>query len=244
MVQRKDSLSYVEFMRGKYDLQNVGYLMKLLSNMTEDERKNIRDNTFDQLWTMLWSSTHSRSFMKEYVTSSEKFNKLRKGYLIRSADHDGVYQVHLDMILSSTDPQIDETEWGFPKGRRSFSDEDDRRCALREFREETGICLRNVRFIRDFKPFEEVFSGSNKVRYRHVYYVAKYAAMPPLHSSSDNLSEQQQDLFDPNNKHQAREIKAARWFSYKDAQDRIRETNVERKELLKRVNTSILKSFH
>jgi hypothetical protein len=30
MVQKKDSLSYVEFMRGKYELDNKQYLLKFL----------------------------------------------------------------------------------------------------------------------------------------------------------------------------------------------------------------------
>jgi NADH pyrophosphatase NudC (nudix superfamily) len=50
-------------------------------------------------------------------------------------------------------------------------------------------------------------------------------------------------LFDPNNKHQAREIKDVRWFSYKDAQAKIRPSNIERKEVLTRLNRLLLKEF-
>jgi 8-oxo-dGTP pyrophosphatase MutT (NUDIX family) len=239
MVQRKDSLSYVEFMRGKYDLQNISYIIKLFNNMIEEERTKIINDDFDTLWSSLWSSSNGKNFMKEYIASKEKFEKLKAGYLIRSissTDSNEVLLVNLDYIIASSHTYLTETEWGFPKGRRSFSDEDDKRCALREFREETGINLKNIRFIKDIKPFEEIFSGSNKVRYKHVYYIAKY---------SQGLNNNDSDVFlNPNNKHQVREIKDVKWFSYKDAQDKIRETNVERKELLKRVNSMILKSIN
>ncbi len=231
MVQRKDSLSFVEFMRGKYDLQNICYLLQLFSNMTEDERHRLETMDFDMLWSALWSSTGSKNFIKEYNISKERFNKLRNGYYIKTATSDLVF-IDISYLIENTEPLIDETEWGFPKGRRNFS-EDDRRCALREFKEETGISNNNIRFIREVKPLEEVFSGSNKVRYKHVYYIAKY--------HSYNCKDDNEEFYDPNNKHQAREIKSVRWFNYKEAQNKIREYNVERKELLKRVNSIVMK---
>lgn len=237
MVQRKDSLSYVEFMRGRYDLQNITYVSRLLSNMIEEERAKIRKLDFDTLWNSLWSSSTGKNFVREYTNSKGKFMKLKEGYLVRCAktvDVNEVTLVSMDILLNTTSPALTETEWGFPKGRRSFSDEDDKRCAMREFREETGINLRNIKHNKDIKPYEEVFTGSNKVRYKHVYYICKYS----------QISYETGELFNPNNKHQAREIKSVRWFTYQDAQDRISTRNIERKELLKRVNTVILKTLH
>lgn len=37
MVQRKDSVAYVEFIRGKYDLSNKTYIEKMFRNMTLEE---------------------------------------------------------------------------------------------------------------------------------------------------------------------------------------------------------------
>lgn len=233
MVQRKDSLAYVEFMRGKYDLQNITYLRtQMFSNMTEEEREKLRENDFETLWGMVWTSHNGKNFMKEYSISKVKFDKLKQGYQVKSEK--GIININLNYLLNNTQSELTETEWGFPKGRRSFSDEDDRHCAIREFREETGIQLRNIRIVRELKPFEEVFSGSNKVRYKHVYYIAKYY----------NISNNKTELFDPNNKHQAREIRDVRWFKFKDALDKIRTKNVERRELLTRINRLILKNIH
>ena len=35
MVQRRDTLGFVEFMRGKYNLENINYIFELFKIMTE-----------------------------------------------------------------------------------------------------------------------------------------------------------------------------------------------------------------
>lgn len=228
MVQRKDSLAYVEFVRGKYDLKNITYLLNLFSNMTSDEHAKILNYTFDEMWRDLWSP-NGRQFMKEYHTAKTNFDSLRRGYLIRGATG-AVSRVDAAYFVNHVSEKLLETEWGFPKGRRNFF-EDDKRCALREFREETGINLAQIRILRDLKPVEEIFSGTNRLRYKHVYYIAKFVS----------TTQEPEVLFDPTNRHQAREIRDVRWFPYKEAQDKIKPCNVERKELLKRINNIIVR---
>jgi NADH pyrophosphatase NudC (nudix superfamily) len=43
--------------------------------------------------------------------------------------------------------------------------------------------------------------------------------------------------------YQSKEVKDVQWFSYQEAQQRIRGLNVERKELFKRLNHIVIKSF-
>ena len=47
MVQRKDSLTFVEFMRGKYDIENEDRLINLLKNMSNYEKDKILKYDFD-----------------------------------------------------------------------------------------------------------------------------------------------------------------------------------------------------
>jgi hypothetical protein len=89
------------------------------------------------------------------------------------------------------------------------------------------------------KPFEEIFTGSNSVRYKHVYYVAKY--IPSVYDP--NWNENLTTLYDPKNKCQAKEVKDVRWFTDEDAQSKINASNVERKELLKRVHMTLSKHY-
>jgi 8-oxo-dGTP pyrophosphatase MutT (NUDIX family)/uncharacterized protein YfkK (UPF0435 family) len=239
MVQRKDSLSYVEFIRGKYEVQNRTYLMKLFSYMTPEERDKIRHSDFETLWKDMWckhtDQENNKNFSKEFAEATTKFNMLKNGIYIRPSENEETIFMNMYYILDNTTAEYQETEWGFPKGRRNIN-EDDIACAVREFREETGIHPRSIRLCADIKPCEEVFSGTNKIRYKHVYYIAKYMSQTYVHINSPLA------LFDPQNKQQCKEIKDVQWFSYSEAQERIRVQNVERKELLKRINSVILKS--
>ena len=223
MVQRKDSLSYVEFMRGKFDLENKTYLMKLFSFMTTDERTNICSNIFEDLWRDMWckNEDNGKHFNKEYTDAIEKFTKLKRGYYVKSQDEQLTF-VNLEYLVNNTSPLFSDTEWGFPKGRRNVN-ENDINCALREFREETGMNPGTLRLYYEMKPLEEVFSGTNKKRYKHVYYVAQ--------------ENQESELGSP----MCREIKDVKWFTYEEAQNNIRNINIERKELLKRLHQMICK---
>jgi 8-oxo-dGTP pyrophosphatase MutT (NUDIX family) len=212
----------------------------MLTNMTEEERQKLASMDFDTLWTELWCVPTGKNFARELMDSKSKLEKLKNGYFLKTADKSGkIIEVTLQSILDNTTSTLTETEWGFPKGRRNFSDEDDRRCAMREFREETGIHLKHVRFLKNFKPFEEMFIGTNNVRYKHVYYVTKYNSWSGLNGTEIKGTEE--PLFNPNNKNQTKEIRDVCWFNYNDAQSKIRDKNVERKELLKRINSVIVK---
>jgi 8-oxo-dGTP pyrophosphatase MutT (NUDIX family) len=228
LVQRKDSLAFTEMVRGKYNLQNRGYVLKLLANMTSDERRRVVECSFDELWHGFWQSDHTRTYMKEYHQSRTRLETLRAGYYLRSAaDPAQLLFVDLASAVASVQPRYEETEWGLPKGRRNIN-ESDLRCACREFREETGIDVADVHVMSHVKPFEEIFTGSNRVRYRHVYYVAhlkqrgsaaEYAHELPLRDAA-----------------QSREIRSVAWFDVHGVLRRVREENVERREMFKRVH--------
>jgi len=53
MVQRRDTLGFVEFMRGKYNLENEKYIYELFKIMTENERLNILSYEFDILMNII-----------------------------------------------------------------------------------------------------------------------------------------------------------------------------------------------
>ena len=56
LVQRKDSIAYIEFIRGKYSITNTTKLFNILENITKTELSNILNYDFDYLWNTLWSS--------------------------------------------------------------------------------------------------------------------------------------------------------------------------------------------
>lgn len=230
MVQRKDSLSYVEYIRGKYNCENKNYIIKLFANMTETERQRIQANDFDALWKELWQISDCNSFVREYNDSKSKFNMLKNGYQIVNQDDRSTTFFDLHYVFANSSSELAHTEWGFPKGRRNIN-EPDFDCAFREFSEETGIPSDQVHVIQNVKPFEEVFSGSNHIRYKHVYYLAICNTLHPV------------SRVNPRNKLQCKEVRDMKWLWYDDAQALIREHNVERKELFHRVNNVIAKNI-
>ena len=48
MIRRKDTLGHVDFMRGKYTLQNKEYILNMLNQMTTDEKMRLKTNTFNE----------------------------------------------------------------------------------------------------------------------------------------------------------------------------------------------------
>ena len=150
MIRRKDSMSFSEFMRGKYDVNDIPYVSTLIQNMTLKEQAAIACESFETLWRQLWGDDRTTS---DYVQSREKFNSL---------DRVGLMRNNLSMYI--------EPEWGFPKGRR-MRGETDLACAIREFDEETNIPRESFVVLKNIM-LSETFVGLNLVQYKHVYFVA------------------------------------------------------------------------
>ncbi len=151
MVRRKDSMSYMEFIRGKYDTRDKDYVKRQLQNMTINEQKLIATEPFENLWTKLWGNGRDID-TDEYILARDKFNAIdRKN------------------IISTVRSQFTEPEWGFPKGRR-MKGETDIECAIRECFEETNI-PRAAFTVREDLTFTESFTGTNNINYKHVYFV-------------------------------------------------------------------------
>lgn len=239
MVQRKDSLSFVEFIRGKYNVQNRGYIMRLLSNMTLFERSLLHAASFDALWHGFWQSEHSSGFVKEYEQSKARFSMLRAGYYLRPANaHQAdVVFFSLETALTSTAAAATHTEpeYGFPKGRRNIN-ESDLSCACREFSEEAGLDVADIELVHPSggRPYEEVFMGSNHTRYRHVYYVAR---LRPDSCAWADAGNEARAVVDPV---QSREVRAVAWFDAENVVSHLRPENVERRTLFLQVHQAVL----
>jgi 8-oxo-dGTP pyrophosphatase MutT (NUDIX family) len=149
MVRRKDSMSYMEFVRGKYDTRDTDYIKKMLSNVTVQEQKYILEEPFETLWKRLWGNSRDTDSF-EYNVARDKFNSLD----LRS------------LVIPS---KFVEPEWGFPKGRRSRG-ETDLQCAVREFWEETNIPSEAYTVLET--TFTENFVATNNIHYKHKYFVA------------------------------------------------------------------------
>ena len=225
MVQRKDTLGFVEFMRGKYNIENIDYIEKLISIMTYDERQKIIENDFDDLWNELWMDKTKKQYFNEYENSKKKFYSLKMGFIHKETIVD-IHEINKRTNLLYYSP-----EWGFPKGRRNLH-ETDIECANREFKEETGMKDGEYSIISD-KYYCETFFGTNNIRYKHIYYLA-----------SLNNDVELDLKVDESNVDQVTEISNISWFEYKSGLNIIRPYNLEKKEILSIVNKVIGKTYN
>jgi len=222
LIQRKDTLGFVEFMRGKYNLENVDYIKNLLSIMTKTERQNILNFDFDDLWNKLWMNKPNNQYFNEYENSKMKFYKLKIGYRFEDKF------INFEELNNVVECIYLTPEWGFPKGRRNLY-ESDLNCAKREFQEETGINEIDYNLL-NAPCVSELFYGTNNIRYKHIYYLA--------HTDKDLKVS-----LDKNNKDQITEISNIAWYNYNDAMNIIRPYNIEKKNALKKINEYLLNSL-
>jgi 8-oxo-dGTP pyrophosphatase MutT (NUDIX family) len=212
MIRRKDSLGYIELLRGKYQLSERGYVQTLIEQTSLAERERLLSLDFTTLWEGLWNGPVSKPYRHEFEPAKMKFEALRTQFLYES--------------IQTAKTRWTEPEWGFPKGRRGPG-ESELKCALREFWEETGVTEEQIFICRNIMPIEESFFGSNRVHYRHKYYIAFTFDDIPL-SISSNIME--------------KEIGAIQWFSSDNALEHIRPYNIEKKELVYHVQ-SLLRNY-
>ena len=219
MVQRKDTLAYVEIIRGKYDIDDMELLKTLFNEMTMNEKSNMlnNDNKFEKLWNNIWNYPNFKSYKNDYIIAKKKFNILKNGYINSSN-----YYVSLEIFINNSNSLWNEPEWGFPKGRRNVG-ESNIFCAMREFNEETNYTNMDFDMLYNVEPFIESFKGSNNIYYKHIYYLCKF----------NNLKE---PFIQYDNKYQINEISNISWFTLKNVIKKIRNYNKEKICIIKKID--------
>ena len=216
MICRKDSLGYVDFIRGKYPVYNTKYIQNIIDEMTNEEKHKIMTLSFDELWNDLWGGFNGNNYRNEERKSKEKFNILKNGIIDNKKDF-----IKLDDFISNSKTNWDCPEWGFPKGRRNYL-ETDLTCALREFEEETGYKKSNINVLKNILAYEECFTGSNLKSYKHKYYLGYI----------------DQNKYD-NTKYQKSEVSDMKWLSLEECLKHIRPYNYKRIEIINNINKII-----
>ena len=213
LIQRRDSLGFIELMRGKYKANDIDYIRLHLNNITQDERDKYLAGPFEDLWNSMWGLDHSHLYKNEYEIVQAKWLQIHNGVV----DANGKTWKTED-IMKTLEPAPTTPEWGFPKGRRD-AQESDYVCAMREMFEETGVKEKDVIPIQNLEPLVESFFGSNHVHYCHKYFVVW---VPP----------EVKVEFDDTNDHMRKEIGDLRWFSLNEALAHLRPENIEKREVL------------
>ena len=216
MVRRKNSFGYIDFIRGKYSLQNLHQVQNMINEMSLEEKNNLLNYSFVDLWYQMWGNNNIKYKIEEN-TSIKKFEELKKGVYFNSE------WVTLKMLINSSSTQWEETEWEFPKGKKNFQ-EHEINCALREFEEETGNTIKNLYIIENLAPFEEIFMGTNNKTYKNKYFVGYM---------KDNIN-----LLD---NYQKNEISKIEWKTLEECLQNIRFYHFEKKQLILNIDFMLKK---
>jgi ADP-ribose pyrophosphatase YjhB (NUDIX family) len=217
MIQRKDTMGYIDFIRGKYPDNDDDIKYKLLKTyvreMTTNEKSRLITKSFDELWKDLWVNHDSKCFKNEYDRAKYKFSNL-----------------NVSQLVGSLDSEFTFAEFGFPKGRKNMK-ESNIECAKREFTEETCYKQNSYDIIQNYPPIEENFIGTNGIAYKHIYYLAKMKndISPPK--------------IDPTNLVQTGEVQNIGWFTYEECKHLIRPYDTAKKDALQHVYDDLLSMF-
>ncbi len=217
LIQRRDSIGFIEILRGKYKLSDTEYIVQQLGGTTLAEREKLLHESFHTLWENVWGPPQEggHAYRHEKEQARQKLEALR------------VASPSLQELIALAGPAWATPEWGFPKGRRDMN-ESEFGCAMREMWEETNIQEKDIAVVRGIEPLEEVFTGSNHVTYLHKYYIG-YAT----HDGNGGVDIEAAAAM---NEHIQREIGAIRWCSLEEGLSLIRPENREKRQVLLRTH--------
>lgn len=222
MIRRKDTLGYIDYMRGKYSIYDKQYIINMIRQMTVAEKRKLQNMEFDELWKDVWGDEKlSNQYKTEEIISKEKFHQLKTGIHSKQGE---MYNLNMLIEESNTYGIWIEPEWGFPKGRRNYM-EKDYECALREFTEETGYSASYLKNVHNILPFEEIFTGSNYKSYKHKYYLMY---MPYEYSTLVTEYEKS-------------EVSQIEWKNCAQCIESMRPYNLEKMNLISNIQSCLLK---
>jgi 8-oxo-dGTP pyrophosphatase MutT (NUDIX family) len=217
LVQRKFSIGFIEFIRGKYNINDPSEIIKLFEQMTSSEILLIQQQSYDDLWNMIWSeqSYQSSNGKKEYSKCKHKFNYFKS---LPAGQN-------LDYYIHNHNPIWNSHEWGFPKGKRNIG-ENDLQCAIRELHEESNYTDDDY-ILLDIPPLKECITGTNGINYMYVYYVGLLNCNKPAY-------------IDEYNNFQNTEIGSIAWLTFYDSFEIIRTHHFSKKNILAKIFFELL----
>lgn len=167
MVSRRNTFTYIEFLRGLYDILDIEYIQNMFNKMNTEEKNNILTKNFKVLWENIWlTNVNNRKNKTEFYKGIIKFNILKNGFY----KDNQLYNLNYYVENSVTDYK--DPEWYFPKGKKD-KNETEIEASLREFIEETNIQKEKIHIDPEVK-LEEVHIGSNNKKYKTILYLSEY----------------------------------------------------------------------
>jgi 8-oxo-dGTP pyrophosphatase MutT (NUDIX family) len=200
LVKKRYTYSFAAFVFGQYKKGDDKNLKDLFNDMTLQEKIDILSLKFDMLWYKIWleipdiiiypiytydmissveASVRTLEITEKHKTLHLSYKNRDSGSISRSEFYEKTKKlfdttyvsdegVRLKSLISDTFNS--ELMWEIPKGRRNKK-ETIINCAIREFKEETGVDSGLYDIIPNTEPVVESYISAN-TKYTHIYYTA------------------------------------------------------------------------
>jgi len=191
MIKKSKSYCFCKFVMGVYK-NNDKDLLNLFNNMTYNEKLDIIRMDFNLLWYRIHLSNSTYEAGIPFYESSiylSKKNRFESLFLPDRGDR---------LIRLISDSINSDTEWEFPKGKKSRPSESDLNAAIREFEEETKLTRDQYRILWHVNPYIESYRDYGVI-YKNTYFYAEL-----IHGSYK---------YDYSDKNQVRELQDIQWMS-------------------------------
>jgi len=216
ICQRRDSISYIQYLQDLIDEKNM---VKYINLMSKEEKKRCLEYYYKKdahsIWKDLWITHKSKIYKNHYERCTNMFLKNMEKYL-EHFKNENIGQM--------------ENSWCFPKGRLN-KNENEIECAMRELEEETNISSDIINVNKNIS-FEELYIGSNNLIYKTVYYLAYIPYIPkkiykyyPTNIRKKFISSEFQDL---------------EWLDYTSVYNKL---NEPKKRVLEEINNYLKKKL-
>lgn len=199
LVKKRHTYNFVAFVLGQYGKNDDKRIRSLFNGMTSVEKNTIKSLRFEWMWWTIWlkqperninpeqlleekknieeesmwryayrktatsnkinCETHSISHLKFYLKKRSKFSTFQ--------EDNGKRLRRLMKGTTNADPI-----WEIPKGRKDPK-ETIRNCAIREFKEETGMGIDKYNMVFNINPIIESHTSMN-ITYINNYFFAYY----------------------------------------------------------------------
>lgn len=202
LIRRKYTFAYIDFIMGKYDINDIKYLTVLFSRMTKNEIKKIlKTLDFDKLRNEIGLNNYTRYHKQEYENSKLKFTYIKNLHTIEDIIYiiDRIFNTEFIKILIENNEEnnyiiknkdFDINKETFNKIRKQIDTKiiyDDPEWEIPKGKRNDRDCnistairefieesnLTNIIVYKNIIPLEEEFTAINNNRYKHIYYLSK-----------------------------------------------------------------------
>lgn len=204
LVKKRCTYMYASFLNGLYKKKDTLYINAMFNGMTQCEKADILTLDYEKMWFRMYSyvpqkiehkkfdikmSAKSTTDTYEYIKSYNSYYEL---YAKKKRKFESLFfyenSTYLENLVNNSACGV--IKWEIPRGKKEKG-ENTLDCAIREFKEETGVNVNDYNILFGIDPIIDSYISSG-VQYIHSYYIAvDKGLVSPIINGGSEISESQ-----------------------------------------------------